>query len=348
MVIKTEPLGDEVLRPLLTACLHLVDVLGPHIVDLRTELRTERESWRNVEWSRNRRDGDQLAALVEEHVRTGQPLPRIEGFQVTKRLRLGWEPKDPLLIANLQHLLRPTGHRDIHKALFAQARPLLEDAVAEVGTEYLWCRNPADAPRADTGELIPWPLPLSNRASDALIRIASHACTVATSVLTGMRSSELMELTVGCRRTDDADGTGLARHRLVSKVVKGRLWGGEVDEWVVIEEVVRVIAMAEQLTDSGPGQPLFGAFNGFESPARDTPADRAAPRPSSTTSGRRRRPRRSSSGRSRHTGSSNRARCPLAREPMRCWLPSAPSNRNWPATSRARRRWSPTGRSSCC
>ncbi|GHA73850.1 MULTISPECIES: hypothetical protein [Streptomyces] len=265
VVIKTEPLGNEVLRPLLTACLHLVDVLGPHIVDLRSQLRAERESWRNVEWSRHLRDGDRLAALVEEHLRTGQPLPRIEDFQVTKRLRLGWDPKDPLLTANFQHLLRPTGHRDIHKSLFAQARPLLEEAVAEVGTEYLWCRDPADAPRADTGELIPWSLPLSNRSSDALIRIAGHACTVATAALTGMRSSELMELTVGCRRTDDADNTGLARHRLVSKVVKGRLWGGEVDEWVVIEEVVRVIALAEQITDAGPGQPLFGAFNGFES-----------------------------------------------------------------------------------
>jgi hypothetical protein len=78
-----------------------------------------------------------------------------------------------------------------------------------------------------------------------LIRVAGRACTVATSALTGMRSSELMELTVGCRRTDDADGTGLARHRLVSKVVKGRLWGGEVDEWVVIDVVVRVIALAD-------------------------------------------------------------------------------------------------------
>jgi hypothetical protein len=117
VVIKTEPLDDGVLRPLLTACLHLVDVLGPHIVNLRNELRAERESWRNVEWSRHLRDGDQLAALVEEHLRTGQPLPRIEDFQVTKRLRSGWDPKDPLLTANFQHLLRPTGHRDIHKTL---------------------------------------------------------------------------------------------------------------------------------------------------------------------------------------------------------------------------------------
>ncbi|MFF0476413.1 hypothetical protein [Streptomyces sp. NPDC004284] len=163
VAIRTEPLDDEVLRPLLTACSHLVGVLGPHIVDLRTQLQTERDSWRNVEWSRN--------------LRTGQPLPRIEDFQMTKRLRLGWAPKDPLLTANFQHPLRLTGHRDIHKALFAQARPL-------------------------------WPAPPGQQ---------------------------------------------------------GRLRGGEVDEWVVIEGVVRGIALAEQLTDSGPGQPLFGAFNGFDS-----------------------------------------------------------------------------------
>lgn len=63
VTIKTEPLDDEVLRPLLTACLHLVDVIGPHILDMRTELWVERESWRNVEWSRILRDGDRLAAL---------------------------------------------------------------------------------------------------------------------------------------------------------------------------------------------------------------------------------------------------------------------------------------------
>ncbi|MET9325094.1 hypothetical protein ABZX75_33950 [Streptomyces sp. NPDC003038] len=74
-----------------------------------------------------------------------------------------------------------------------------------------------------------------------------------------------MELTVGCRRTDEADSTGLARYRLVSKVVKGRLWGGEMDEWVVIDEVARVIALAEQLTDAQPGQSLFGPLQGFES-----------------------------------------------------------------------------------
>jgi hypothetical protein len=158
--------------------------------------------------------GADIAATARLAWLGGCPQPRFEDDVWSF---VGWAdaPVHPLLTANFQHLLRPTGHRDIHKTLFVRARPLLEEAVAEVGTEYLWCRNPANAPRADTGELIPWSLPLSNRAADALIRVAGHACKVATSALTGMRSSEPMELTVGCRRMDDADGTGLARHRLV-------------------------------------------------------------------------------------------------------------------------------------
>ncbi|WP_405365583.1 hypothetical protein [Kitasatospora sp. NBC_00039] len=265
VVIKTEPLDDDVLRPLLTACLHLVDVLGPHIVSLRAELQAEREARGSVESSRTLRDAGLLASLVDAHLRTGQALPRLGDGQVTKRLRSGWDPADPLLPVNFQGLLRPSGHRDIGGALLVQARPLLEGAVAEVGTEYAWCRDALGVPRADTGEQVPWSLPLPTLSAIALIRIASHACTVATSALTGMRSSELMELTVGCRRTEEADGTGLVRHHLVSKVVKGRLWGGEVDEWVVIDEVVRVIPLAEQLTDARPGQSLFGPFHGFES-----------------------------------------------------------------------------------
>ncbi|MBO1417768.1 hypothetical protein [Streptomyces sp. FH025] len=264
VVIKTEPLGDEVLGPLLTACLHLVDVLGPHIVDLRSALRAERTVRYGVDWKRNLRDAGMLASLVDEHLQAGQPLPRLEPMQLTKRRNHGWDPQDPLLDVNFQHLLRPTGHRDIHKALLLKARPMLEEAVAQVGTENVWCRHATEVPRADTGDMLPWTLPLSFVAADSLIRVAAHTCVVATSALTGMRSSELMELTVGCRRTDSENDTGLARHRLVSKVVKGRRWGGEADEWVVIEEVARVIALAEQLTDAAPGQLLFD-FKGFES-----------------------------------------------------------------------------------
>ncbi|MER6692245.1 hypothetical protein [Streptomyces minutiscleroticus] len=263
-VIKTAPLGDDVLDPLLTACLHLVDVLGPHVVELRTALHAERRAREQIT-SRNLHDAGVLGALVDEHLAHGRPLPRLESWVVSKRLRRGWDPKDPLLHVNFQDLLRPTRHRDIGKALLVKARPALEAAVAEVGTEYLWCRDAPEVPRADNGELIAWSLPLAHFPAASLIRVVAHACLVATSALTGMRSSELMELTVGCLRTDMENGTDLVRHRLVGKVVKGRRWGGEPDEWVVIEEVARIVALAGQLTDAGLGQRLFGGFRTFES-----------------------------------------------------------------------------------
>jgi hypothetical protein len=198
-------------------------------------------------------------------VRTGRPLPRLEDWQVSKRLTQGWDPHDPLLKISFLPLLRPTGHRDIGRRLFPSVRSLLEAAVAQVGTEYPWCRDAVNVPRADSGDLVPWSLPLPWLQAHALVRVVGHACVITTSALTGMRSSGLMELMVGCHAPAEEDAPGLARHRLVGKVVKGRRWGGERDEWVVVEEVVRAVTLAEQLTDAEPGQLLFGSFQGFNS-----------------------------------------------------------------------------------
>ncbi|MEU4147110.1 hypothetical protein [Streptomyces parvulus] len=264
VVIKTSPLSDDVLAPLLTACLHMIDELGPHVADLR-RLRRADQQGKDAQLVRRLFDKVRLTALVDGHLQAGSPLPRLDPRQIAMRKARGWDPEDPLLEVNFVHLLRPTGHRDIAPNLFRQARPMLEEAVTRVGVEYVWCRSADLVPRADTGEMVPWSLPMPSVRADSLVRAAGHACIVATSALTGMRASELMELTVGCHRTGTDDGTGLVRHRLVSKVIKARRWGGEVDEWVVVEEVVRAIALAEQLTDATTGQLLFGPFQGFNS-----------------------------------------------------------------------------------
>ncbi|MGW0615762.1 hypothetical protein [Streptomyces sp. NPDC002788] len=127
----------------LQACLHLVDVLGPHVVELRKELRTDRLA-KDAEtpWLiRNLHDEAPLAAVVEEHLRAGMPLPRLQDWQVATRLTRGWDPHDPLLEVSFLQLLRPNGHRDIGRRLFKSVRPLLEAAVAQVGTEHRWCRD---------------------------------------------------------------------------------------------------------------------------------------------------------------------------------------------------------------
>ncbi|MER7141556.1 hypothetical protein ACIQGA_32265 [[Kitasatospora] papulosa] len=68
-------------------------------------------------------------------------------------------------------------------------------------------------------------------------------------------------LPCSCRGTHPGPGPASPRR----KVVKGRRWGGESDEWGVVEEVVRAVTLAEQLTDAEPGQLLFGSFQGFNS-----------------------------------------------------------------------------------
>ncbi|MFD9192860.1 hypothetical protein ACFWCA_32180 [Streptomyces phaeochromogenes] len=267
--IKTQPLPDEVLSPLLGASLLLVEVLGPHIAGLRRTLQADRDQWNTAKRSRYLRmnEQDELAAIIDSYLRAERPLPQLEPGHVNRRLHRGWDPHDPLLHVSFQHLARPTGHWDFSPQMFKRSRPMLETAVDEVGHEFIWCRDGAEVPRADTGELVPWSLPLPASQADALIRIAVHACVITTSALTGMRSSELMELAVGCRVTAEEDAPGLARHRLASKVVKGRRWGGEPDEWVVIDEVIRAIALAEALTDAAEGELLFGRFQNFDNGA---------------------------------------------------------------------------------
>ncbi|MET9454585.1 hypothetical protein ABZY05_05755 [Streptomyces canus] len=264
--IKTSPLPDEVLAPLLGASLHLVEVLGSHIASMRRTLRAERTKWDTAKRTRYlRMDEDfKLAKILDGYLQAGQPLPQLEPGHVTRRLNRGWHRDDPLLHVSFQHLVRPSGHWDFSAPMFKRSRPMLEAAVSQVGHSFIWCRDAEVVPRADNGELIPWSLPLPSNRADALVRIALHACVIATSALTGMRSSELMELAVGCRVTTEEDATGLVRHRLVSKVVKGRAWGGERDEWVVIEEVARAVALAEELTEAAPGEALFGRFQNFD------------------------------------------------------------------------------------
>lgn len=73
------------------------------------------------------------------------------------------------------------------------------------------------------------------------------ACAVVTSALSGMRSSELLELEVGCRTPARTVAGGGCRFRLSGKAIKNKRFSGAPDEWVVVEQVDRAIALAERL-----------------------------------------------------------------------------------------------------
>ncbi|REK86283.1 hypothetical protein DY245_33650 [Streptomyces inhibens] len=82
------------------------------------------------------------------------------------------------------------------------------------------------------------------------------ACLVVTCALGGMRNSELLELRVGCRRQTQTRSGG-TRYRLAGRLIKGQKLGGVPDEWVVIEDVHRSVALAERLLGAAHGAALF-------------------------------------------------------------------------------------------
>ncbi|WP_324610373.1 MULTISPECIES: hypothetical protein [unclassified Streptomyces] len=75
------------------------------------------------------------------------------------------------------------------------------------------------------------PVPSPGTAPTGTIPAGAGSSTSALAALTGMRKSELAELTDGCRLPPEQLGEGRVRYRLKGKVIKGRKPGGEHDQW---------------------------------------------------------------------------------------------------------------------
>jgi len=257
---KTQPVPGDILQPLLAGSLLVVDTLAPHLIELRDSLRLHQISKVNASSRRRQPTLKEMADAVEQHVAAGEPLIQIPDYQIRRRLCSGWSPDDPLLPVNFSALAQRIGCADYRHAWTDEAlRRVVLEGLEVVGVARQWCRRAALAANADTGEQVPWTLPLHTREAIDLIEVARAACLTITAAASGMRSSELMELLVGCRRPPQETASGLRRFRIASKVIKGQPIGGTDDEWVVIEDVHRAVGLAEQLLDDHePGSLLFG------------------------------------------------------------------------------------------
>ncbi|MGH9021483.1 MAG: hypothetical protein ACRDV9_00020, partial [Acidimicrobiia bacterium] len=89
-----------------------------------------------------------------------------------------------------------------------------------------------------------------------MVYAVTSAAFCLISALSGMRSSELLELTAGSGRSEERPA-GASRYRLVSRRIKGEAFGGVEDAWVVIEEVHRALGVAKTVTGARPGELLF-------------------------------------------------------------------------------------------
>lgn len=261
---KTLPVSDEVLQPMLAAALHLVNVIGPHVVDL-----TRLVSIAN-QWSA-RADGlktstrvplAEMTRLLAEYEQTRRPLPLLHEHHVQDRIEAGWSPHDPLTPIAFGILARQAGLRQFYSVWLPELRVPVEATLKVVGAAKPFGWDAAGVERADGQGVVAWTLPLHKEQAIALVDTVRTASILVLAAITGMRASELMELQTGCCRPPERHGPGLVRYRLISKLIKGQPLGGTRDEWVVIEAAYQAAALAEQLHDNPTeGAPLLGRFH---------------------------------------------------------------------------------------
>ena len=254
---KVQPLPDGILQPLLETCLYLVNVIGPHAADLIEDYRAKTAPG-DIGTTANQTHAPLVRELLDEFRASGTPLPALSDKQLAQRHMLfGQDPLDRMAWSYMARLI---GAQRLSRNLHNLLRPELLELAAHVGFERPWGRNAAAVPRSDNGELVSWTVPLAEEELRFVVDYVLTACLTVTSALTGMRSSELMELSVGSRRTEMTRSGKNVRFRLSGRLIKFQKFGGIPDEWVVIEQVERAIALAERLVGRPKGEALFNTI----------------------------------------------------------------------------------------
>ncbi|TDC75530.1 site-specific integrase [Actinomadura sp. 7K507] len=262
---RTPVVPDSVFGPMLAAALYVTGVLGPHITDLlaeRASLQVRRQE-STLKDPRRPEAVDDVLSVIAGHVAAGRPLDRLPEDRIRARAREGrMRPDDPLLPVSVDALARQAGYRQSHMtAWLPRLRPALEDAVRQVGTAPPWAHDAPVVDRADGNGTLPWTMPLTGKHARDLHDYLRTAAILVTAALSGMRKSELCELTTGCCPPPRELIPGLVRYRITGKVIKRAPLGGTPDEWVVTKEVYDAIAAATKLPRTATaGTSLFGRF----------------------------------------------------------------------------------------
>jgi hypothetical protein len=262
---KTPPLPERVLQPMLAAAGYLVSALGAHAIELAEQVSAADQQWSvgsGQHTAISRVPTAEFAQLLAQHEHGREPLPVLPDHNVAARIAAGWCADDPLTPIALGLLARQAGFSQFLRQWTPQLRDRIESTLRVVGAQKPFARNAVDVDRADDDDgATAWTIPLDRMQAVALVGIVRTAAVILIAAVSGMRSSELMELQVGCCQPPERFGPDLARYRLASRLVKGQPLGGLADEWVVIEPAYRAAQLLEQLHHSAePGAPLLGRF----------------------------------------------------------------------------------------
>lgn len=245
---KVGPVPDHVFQPMLASALWVVDVLGPLVAEEITRATTAASA--KLEQSRvlNADQRHQFEAYVQQQVAAGEPLPALGHRVLPRRITCGWSPDDPLLPVSTDRMFQEgLGIRNMSTAMLDSFRPLLESAVRAVGVSDPFARHAVHLERADQAGTVPWSLPLSAEELKQLGRVVQAAALLVTSAVSGMRNSELAELSDDSCLPPTPAYSGAMRYRLASRLIKGQGWGGVPEEWVVVEEAWRAVGLAARI-----------------------------------------------------------------------------------------------------
>lgn len=256
---KTNPARTEVMAPLLTATLFLIQTIAPLALALRTKCAAPPAVPPGPVCTATTA---RFERAVRAHLAAGEPLEQDEDRAVRTKLKQGWDPADPLLPVSFTALAVAGGVRTRSGKPFRPAagflrdprmvalRPLIEHAVQQVGVQPRWGRQAGVVTRADGEGNVLWTLPITQEGLARLLGHIRTACILTIAALSGMRTSELVELPVDCQLPPRSFGTNRVRHRLKSKVIKSRGHGGAWDEWVVVPEAYEAAGIARELAGS--------------------------------------------------------------------------------------------------
>ncbi|MER5569158.1 hypothetical protein ABT083_23505 [Streptomyces goshikiensis] len=258
---RTPPVPDSVFQPAVAAALFLVETLGPlvaNLVDFSHRQDTELPAAGSFrKWSAERRQ--RFLDRLDWHAREKVPFPRLEEKYIKNRLKSGWQADDPLLEVNLRRVLQESiAAAYLSKPLMDHVRPYWVAAAEAAGVGEEYGRDAALVARVDDPQvLVPWTPPISRSGVRDLQIVVLSACRVVVAALSGMRASELAELTPQSTLPPITVSGGTQRFKLASKLVKGQVLGGVDEEWVVLEPAYRAVELAARLSRAGDDEAVF-------------------------------------------------------------------------------------------
>lgn len=176
-----------------------------------------------------RHEAAQLSALVQDPKRG--PTAAVTA-EIHRRRQLGRGiPISYTGGPNYTLVARQGGARSSLPRLY----PLIDAAAAELGLEPGGLDTPLTV---DTETGMPWHPPLDPRhAANYMPRYLGIACAITVAYLSGLRHSELANLTHSCREIEaKADGT-IQRRRITGRVYKQKARGGTLASWTVLAVV---------------------------------------------------------------------------------------------------------------